>query len=106
MATVLLPLLRDEDKIRCTGCGDCVDACFLNVFQLCKQEIPVGDAKVIKKIPVLKNPENCDHEGLCLVACPRKVFPCLWPQDSDAVKKGAEALLEKSKTLGPLGVVT
>jgi len=99
MATEMLPLLRDVDKIRCVGCGDCVTACFLGVLKLCKQEVSVGDAKIILTVPVILKPENCDHEGRCIVACPQKTYPCLWPQDEDAVRKEAEALIEKSKTL-------
>ena len=99
MATTLLPLLRDVDKIRCVGCGDCVRACFLGVLELCSQEVEIGELKVVLRIPVLKNPELCDHEGRCLVACSQNVYPCLWPQDNDSVKEEAEMLIEKSKTL-------
>ena len=99
MAKVMLPLLRDEDKIRCVGCGDCVRACLPGVLELQKQEVVVGDLKVVSRVPVLKNPEKCDHEGRCLVACPQKVYPCLWPQETEEVKKKAELLITKAKTL-------
>jgi len=99
MATALLPLLRYSDKIRCVGCGDCVRACFLGVLELCAQEVQVGDSTIVLRVPVMQNPELCDHEGRCLVACSQNVYPCLWPQDIDAVKSQAATLLAKSKTL-------
>jgi ferredoxin len=99
MAAALLPLLRPEDKIRCVGCRDCVRACFLGVLETYNQEVPFGDAKVVLSVPVLENPELCDHEGRCLVACSQNVYPCLWPQDVDEVKEEAQLLIEKSKTL-------
>ncbi len=99
MSTALLPLLRDVDKIRCVGCGDCVRACFPGVLELCTQEVSVGELKVNLRVPVLKNPEQCDHEGRCLVACSQNVYPCMWPQEMEMVKTDAAALLEHARIL-------
>ena len=99
MGKELLPLMRDEDKIRCVGCGDCVRACLPGVLAIHKQEVTIGDVKAILRVPVVAHPEKCDHEGRCLVACPQKVYPCLWPQDVDEVGSNAKRLVEKSKTL-------
>ena len=99
MATALLPLLRDEDKIRCVGCRDCVRACFPGVLETHFQEVTLGGVKVVLDVIVLENPEKCDSEGRCLVACTQHVFPSLWPQDIDQVKAEAEVLIERSHTL-------
>lgn len=59
----------------------------------------MGDAKVVLKVPVIANPEKCDHEGRCIVACPQKVYPCLWPQDEGAVRANAAELSKKAEDL-------
>ena len=99
MAKVMLPLLRDEDKFRCVACGDCVRACFPGVLELQKQKVVLVDVKAVLRVPILKNPEKCDHEGRCLVACPQKVYPCLYPQEIEEVKRNAESLIEEAKNL-------
>jgi ferredoxin len=99
VALEFLPLIRDEDKIRCVSCGDCVRACLPGVLKLYKQEARLGDIVARFPIPVIQFPEKCDHEGRCLVACPQKVYPALWPQDVDQVKANAEALIAKAKTI-------
>ena len=99
MGTVLLPLLREEDKIRCVGCRDCVRACFPGVLETHLQEVTIEGVKVVLDVIVLENPEKCDSEARCLVACPQNVFPSMWPQDVDTVKAEARAIIEKSTTL-------
>ena len=99
MEKEMLPLMRDADKIRCVGCGDCVRACLPGVLEIHKQEVSIGNVKTTLRVPVIAHPEKCDHEGRCLVACPQKVYPCLWPQDVDQVRNDGKQLIEKSKTL-------
>jgi len=99
MATILLPLLREEDKIRCVGCRDCVRACFPGVLETYLQEVSIEGVKVVLNVITVENPEKCDSEGRCLVACPHSVFPTLWPQDVDEVKAQAKRIIEKSESL-------
>ena len=99
MATALLPLLREEDRIRCVGCRDCVHACFPGVLETHLQEVTIEGVTVVLNVITIENPEKCDSEARCLVACPHNVFPCMWPQDVDAVKAEAAAIIEKSTTL-------
>lgn len=99
MTKTMLPLIRSVDKIRCVSCGDCVRACLPGVLELHKQEVTIEGLKTVIRVPVIAHPEKCDHEGRCLAACPQKVYPCLWPQDTEEVKKEAGQLIEKSKTL-------
>jgi ferredoxin len=72
MAKEFLPLIRNVDKIRCVGCGDCVRACLPGVLEIHKQEVEIGEIKTVLRVPVIKHPEKCDHEGRCLVACPQE----------------------------------
>lgn len=99
MATEMLPLIREEDKIRCVGCGECVRACSSGVLEIHTQEVSVGEVAVVMPVPVIVHPESCFHEGRCLVACLHKVYPCMYPQDPDEVKREAEQLIEKSRIL-------
>lgn len=99
MTSTMLPLLRDVDKIRCVGCGDCIRACFPGVLELQKQEVSLGSAIIVLRVPVLKHPEKCDSEGRCLVACSQHVYPCLWPQDVDEVGRSARDLIAKAPSL-------
>lgn len=99
MTKTMLPLIREEDKIRCVGCGDCVRACLPGTLELHKQETTINGLKAVIRAPVIAHPEKCDHEGRCLVACPQKVYPCLWPQDMEEIRKKAGQLIEKSKNL-------
>lgn len=97
--TINLPIIRNEDLIRCTGCGDCVRACFPGVLKLVKQEVTLGDITAVIRGPVIAEPENCHSFGHCLPACSQKVFPLLYPQNIDEVKKQAAAIMAKSETL-------
>ncbi len=54
---------------------------------------------VVLDVIVIEDPEKCDSEARCLVACPQNVFPSMWSQDVDTVKAEAKAIIEKSKTL-------
>jgi adenylylsulfate reductase subunit B len=44
----------------CNGCGKCVEVCQTDVF--------FGSKK--GEIPIIKYPEECWHEGACLLDCP------------------------------------
>ena len=55
---MLLPPVIDEKK--CNGCGKCVDICPTDVF--------FGSKK--GKIPFITYPEECWHEGACVIDCP------------------------------------
>lgn len=45
MTKTMLPFIREEDKIRCVGCGDCVRACLPGALELHKQEATINGLK-------------------------------------------------------------
>lgn len=52
----VLPVIRAE---RCTGCGDCVEAC------------PAGALELREGVAVLARPEDCRYCGDCETLCPQ-----------------------------------
>lgn len=97
--TINLPIIRNEDLIRCTGCGDCIKACFPGVLKMYKREVTLGDIKAVIRAPVIADPDKCHSFGHCLPACSQKVFPLLYPQNVDEVKNEAAEIIATSKTL-------
>jgi MinD superfamily P-loop ATPase len=51
-------VLPEIDEMRCTGCGDCLDACAPRALALVR-----GKA-------VLARPDLCEYDGGCEPACP------------------------------------
>ena len=45
----------------CTGCGKCVEVCPLDVF--------FGTEK--GQVPAVTYPDECFHEGACVLDCPK-----------------------------------
>jgi NAD-dependent dihydropyrimidine dehydrogenase PreA subunit len=95
MATEMLPLLREEDKIRCTACGNCIRACGGGVLEIHNQRVTIGELECTMPVILVAHPEKCYHDGRCLVACPQKVYPCLYPQNVEDVKRRAEEILAR-----------
>ncbi len=96
--TINLPIIRNEDLIRCTSCGDCIKACFPGVLKMHKREVTLGDIKAVIRVPVIAHPEKCHSFGHCLVACSQKVLPLLYPQNVDEVRNEAAAIIARSET--------
>ncbi len=99
MPTALLPLLREIDKFRCVGCGNCVRACLPGVLELVPQAVPLGVQEVVIRAPVIRFPELCDHEARCLVACLQKVYPMMREQDVEEVSREAARTVARSVEL-------
>ncbi|MGB9722794.1 MAG: ATP-binding protein [Chloroflexia bacterium] len=54
--TMILPIILEE---RCTGCGDCVEAC------------PTGALELRGRRAVLARPEDCRYCADCETICPQ-----------------------------------
>jgi len=48
------------DTTKCNGCGKCVEICEGDVFY----------GSIPDKTPVVAYPEECWHDGNCVLACP------------------------------------
>lgn len=59
--------IPEIDKLRCLGCGHCVDFC----RSLGPNVLDMKEGKAI-----VARPHNCISDGACMIACPTKAI--LW----------------------------
>ncbi len=57
----LMPLIDEE---RCTGCGDCVEAC------------PEGAVALVDGKASIIDPDACDYCTACEALCPQEAIRC------------------------------